>query len=70
MFYSHCLKEAGFSFVELNASDTRNAKSLKEIVTQTVGNTSMVNFTVAAKVWSDPESIKPRPLFSHVYYSF
>ncbi|XP_053382559.1 replication factor C subunit 1-like [Mercenaria mercenaria] len=37
-------KEAGFSYVELNASDTRNAKSLKEVVSQSVGNTSIVDY--------------------------
>jgi xanthine/uracil/vitamin C permease (AzgA family) len=37
-------QEAGFSFVELNASDTRNAKSLKEVVSQSVGNTSIVDY--------------------------
>ena len=38
------LQEAGFSFVELNASDTRNAKSLKEVISQSVGNTSIVDY--------------------------
>ena len=30
--------------MELNASDTRNAKSLKEVVSQAVGNQSIVDF--------------------------
>lgn len=38
------LQEAGFSYVELNASDTRNAKSLKEVISQSVGNTSIVDY--------------------------
>ena len=38
------LQDAGFSFVELNASDTRNAKSLKEVVSQAVGNKSIVDY--------------------------
>ncbi|KAL4217963.1 replication factor C subunit 1 [Mactra antiquata] len=37
-------QEAGFSYVELNASDTRNAKSLKEVISQSVGNTSIVDY--------------------------
>lgn len=42
-------QEAGFSFVELNASDTRNAKSLKEVVAQSVGNTSIVDYLASGE---------------------
>ncbi|KAK3087946.1 hypothetical protein FSP39_012701 [Pinctada imbricata] len=37
-------KEAGFSYVELNASDTRSKKSLKEVVSQSLSNTTMVDY--------------------------
>ena len=37
------LKELGFPFVELNASDQRNKKSLKEDVAASVQNTSLSN---------------------------
>ena len=35
------LQEAGFSFVELNASDTRSKKSLKEEVAEALNNHSL-----------------------------
>ncbi|XP_052764097.1 replication factor C subunit 1-like isoform X2 [Mya arenaria] len=37
-------QEAGFSYVELNASDTRNAKSLKEVIATSVRNTTMMDY--------------------------
>ena len=42
-------QEAGFSYVELNASDTRSKKSLKEVVSQSLSNTTMVDYV--GKVW-------------------
>ncbi|KAJ8321817.1 hypothetical protein KUTeg_000288 [Tegillarca granosa] len=41
-------KEAGFSFVELNASSTRSKKSLKEVVAESLNNTTMVDFVVGS----------------------
>ncbi|VDI56775.1 replication factor C subunit 1, partial [Mytilus galloprovincialis] len=38
-------KEAGFSFVELNASDTRSKKNLQSVVAESLSNTTMVDFT-------------------------
>ncbi|OWF54886.1 Replication factor C subunit 1 [Mizuhopecten yessoensis] len=37
-------KEAGFSFVELNASDTRSKKSLQHEVAQALGNETLVDY--------------------------
>ncbi|CAG2189162.1 RFC1 [Mytilus edulis] len=37
--------EAGFSFVELNASDTRSKKNLQSVVAESLSNTTMVDFT-------------------------
>jgi len=38
------LQEAGFSFVELNASDTRSKKNLQSVVAESLNNTTMVDF--------------------------
>ncbi|XP_075276823.1 replication factor C subunit 1 isoform X1 [Opisthocomus hoazin] len=37
-------KELGYSYVELNASDTRSKNSLKEVVTESLDNTSIKDF--------------------------
>ncbi|XP_074085720.1 replication factor C subunit 1 isoform X2 [Macrotis lagotis] len=37
-------EELGYSYVELNASDTRNKNSLKEIVAESLNNTSIKDF--------------------------
>ncbi|KFQ56375.1 Replication factor C subunit 1, partial [Nestor notabilis] len=37
-------KELGYSYVELNASDTRSKNSLKEVVAETLNNTSIKDF--------------------------
>ena len=39
-----CLQELGFSFVELNASDTRSKKSLKGEVAEALGNHTLMDF--------------------------
>lgn len=38
------LQELGFSYVEMNASSTRSKKSLKEVVAESLNNTSIENF--------------------------
>lgn len=38
------VQEAGFSFVELNASDTRSKKSLQQEVAATLDNTTLTDF--------------------------
>ncbi|CAF94208.1 unnamed protein product, partial [Tetraodon nigroviridis] len=42
-FHGH-LQELGFSYVEMNASCTRSKNSLKEVVAESVNNTSIENF--------------------------
>ncbi|XP_062580287.1 replication factor C subunit 1-like [Saccostrea cucullata] len=42
-------QEAGFSYVELNASDTRSKKSLKEVVAESLDNTTIVDYLGVAK---------------------
>ncbi|KFO80382.1 Replication factor C subunit 1, partial [Cuculus canorus] len=37
-------KELGYSYVELNASDTRSKNSLKEVVAESLNNTSIADF--------------------------
>uniref|UniRef100_A0A8D0GRX0 Replication factor C subunit 1 n=1 Tax=Sphenodon punctatus TaxID=8508 RepID=A0A8D0GRX0_SPHPU len=37
-------EEVGYSYVELNASDTRSKKSLKEVVAESLNNTSIKDF--------------------------
>ena len=37
-------KELGFSYVELNASDTRSKRSLKEVVAESLNNTTLVDY--------------------------
>lgn len=37
-------KEAGFSFIEMNASDSRSKKILQETVGQALGNTTMIDY--------------------------
>uniref|UniRef100_A0A8C9MRB9 Replication factor C subunit 1 n=1 Tax=Serinus canaria TaxID=9135 RepID=A0A8C9MRB9_SERCA len=41
-------KELGYSYVELNASDTRSKNSLKEIVAESLNNTSIKDFCSGA----------------------
>ncbi|NXB57666.1 RFC1 factor, partial [Struthidea cinerea] len=50
-------KELGYSYVELNASDTRSKNSLKEVVAESLNNTSIKDFYSGASV---------HPLFSSV----
>lgn len=38
------LQELGFSYVEMNASCTRSKNSLKEVVAESLNNTSIENF--------------------------
>ncbi|GFS27534.1 replication factor C subunit 1 [Elysia marginata] len=38
-------KELGFSYVELNASDTRSKRSLKEVVAESLDNNTLVDYT-------------------------
>ncbi|KAK3758134.1 hypothetical protein RRG08_053777, partial [Elysia crispata] len=40
--------ELGFSYVELNASDTRSKRSLKEVVAESLDNNTLVDYTGAA----------------------
>ncbi|XP_061178272.1 replication factor C subunit 1-like [Saccostrea echinata] len=42
-------QEAGFSYVELNASDTRSKKSLKEVVAESLDNTTIVDYLGVTK---------------------
>jgi replication factor C subunit 1 len=42
--FSHSFQEAGFSFVELNASDTRSKRTLKEEVAESLNNHTLVDF--------------------------
>jgi len=37
-------KEAGFTFVETNASDSRNKKILQDTLKQALGNTTMMDY--------------------------
>ncbi|CAG5134920.1 unnamed protein product, partial [Candidula unifasciata] len=37
-------QEAGFSYVELNASDTRSKRSLKEVVSESLNNQTLVDY--------------------------
>ncbi|XP_041360939.1 replication factor C subunit 1-like isoform X2 [Gigantopelta aegis] len=37
-------QEAGFSYVELNASDTRSKRNLQEVVAESLNNTTLVDF--------------------------
>ena len=37
-------QEAGFTFVELNASDTRSKKSMQQVVSELLSNHSLSNF--------------------------
>lgn len=39
-----CLQELGFSYVEMNASCTRSKNSLRDVVAESVNNTSIENF--------------------------
>ncbi len=39
-----CSQEVGFSFVELNASDTRSKKSLQQEVAEALNNHTLVDF--------------------------
>ncbi|XP_039919692.1 replication factor C subunit 1 isoform X3 [Hirundo rustica] len=41
-------KELGYSYVELNASDTRSKNSLKEVVAESLNNTSIKDFCCGA----------------------
>ncbi|NXO26663.1 RFC1 factor, partial [Cisticola juncidis] len=50
-------KELGYSYVELNASDTRSKNSLKEVVAESLNNTSIKDFCSGAQ---------QHPLFSVV----
>ncbi|NXO89455.1 RFC1 factor, partial [Certhia brachydactyla] len=50
-------KELGYSYVELNASDTRSKNSLKEVVAESLNNTSIKDFYSGAQ---------QHPLFSLV----
>ncbi|NXM94699.1 RFC1 factor, partial [Sylvia borin] len=50
-------KELGYSYVELNASDTRSKNSLKEVVAESLNNTSIKDFCSGAQ---------QHPLFSSV----
>ncbi|NWV09073.1 RFC1 factor, partial [Ptilonorhynchus violaceus] len=50
-------KELGYSYVELNASDTRSKNSLKEVVAESLNNTSIKDFCSGASL---------HPLFSLV----
>uniref|UniRef100_A0A8C3TZJ3 Replication factor C subunit 1 n=1 Tax=Catharus ustulatus TaxID=91951 RepID=A0A8C3TZJ3_CATUS len=43
-------KELGYSYVELNASDTRSKNSLKEVVAESLNNTSIKDFYSGASV--------------------
>lgn len=46
-----CLnQELGYSYVELNASDTRSKNSLKEVVAESLNNTSIKDFYSGASV--------------------
>lgn len=38
------LQELGFSYVEMNASCTRSKNSLKEVIAESLNNTSIENF--------------------------
>lgn len=38
------LQEAGFSYVELNASDTRSKKTLENVVSESLNNQTLVDF--------------------------
>ena len=38
----------GFSYVELNASDTRSKRSLKEVVAESLDNNTLVDYTDSA----------------------
>ncbi|KAK3793019.1 hypothetical protein RRG08_060532, partial [Elysia crispata] len=40
--------ELGFSYVELNASDTRSKRSLKEVVAESLDNNTLADYTGAA----------------------
>ena len=51
--------------MELNASDTRNAKSLKEVVSQAVGNQSIVDF-VGTSSMSETQGQKHCLIFDEV----
>ena len=64
-YFSFLKQEAGFSYVELNASDTRNAKSLKEVVSQAVGNQSIVDF-VGTSSMSETQGQKHCLIFDEV----
>ena len=48
VFYNFSLQELGFSYVELNASDTRSKRSLKEVVAESLDNNTLVDYTGAA----------------------
>ncbi|NXA90318.1 RFC1 factor, partial [Melanocharis versteri] len=50
-------KELGYSYVELNASDTRSKNSLKEVVAESLNNTSIKDFCSGAQ---------QHPLFSFI----
>ncbi|NXQ65724.1 RFC1 factor, partial [Quiscalus mexicanus] len=50
-------KELGYSYVELNASDTRSKNSLKEVVAESLNNTSIKDFC---------SGVQQHPLFSLV----
>ncbi len=39
-----CWQEAGFTFVELNASDTRSKKSLQQEVDALLGNHTLMDY--------------------------
>lgn len=44
LFFRGDLQELGFSYVEMNASCTRSKNSLKDVVAESVNNTSIENF--------------------------
>lgn len=46
-------QELGLSYVELNASDTRSKNSLKEVVAESLNNTSIKGFCSGISIYMD-----------------
>ncbi|NXR69321.1 RFC1 factor, partial [Rhadina sibilatrix] len=62
-------KELGYSYVELNASDTRSKNSLKEVVAESLNNTSIKDFCSVVNLHKLLKNSAVAPLFCGTCFS-
>ena len=55
-----CVQELGYTYVEMNASCTRSKNTLKEVIAESLNNTSIKNF-YAGKSSLSHHSFDPMP---------